>query len=705
MANEREITDQASYLEATQLLRDASAAYYAGTGLLMDDYEFDQLWASIAHVEETHPEWVHGERVTAQVAGGAVQGTVQHTRPMLSLDNTYSAEDLAAWLRRVSTDAPNARFMVEPKLDGLALNLTYRDGQLVQITTRGDGLAGEDVTRVDHLISNVDHIGVTWPDGQLFSGELRGEAIFTHDQFEQANQLREQHGDKAFVNARNGVAGNIMGAAGRTYQMPFSFICYDVVTDRADMALLNYYDLMQVLRTVGFDTSTRMSLHPMPADKVTAEVERWQEHRHDMNVDTDGCVIKIDSLVDRATLGMTGRAPRWAVAYKFPPEEVMSTLEEVIWQIGRTGLIAPRARIKPVFVSGTTIEYATLHNPADITRKGFMLGDTVLVKRAGEVIPRLEAPVTNLRTGAETPIEFPTVCPRCGGPIDTLQERWRCIRGRACGLAEAIAYAASRDALDIDGMSTSIANRLVDTGLVRDLSGLFRLTREQVAALDTDKVYGDTADNRKLGRVGDPVPVGDTVANNIVTEIEKARAATPARVMTALGIRGTGRSLCRALARHFGTLAGLRDATVTELAEVDKIGPIKAALIVEEVAELADTVNWLVAESIGQTPDAATVSVPGAEQHTGGATANSGSPLAGMTVVVTGSMVGPLASLSRNDMNELIEKLGGKSSGSVSKNTSLLVVGQKAGSKLAKANELGVPVKNEDEFAALAGLA
>lgn len=673
------IDTKSAYSQAKHQLQVASAAYYAGQPETMDDYSYDQLWADIATAEAAHPEWIDGSPVTAQVAGGAVAGSVARDVPMLSLDNTYNADELDAWLARVARTAPQARFIVEPKLDGNALSLIYRGGELVQVTTRGSGDAGEDVSGIDYLISNIAHSGVQWFDGTPFNAELRGEAIFTHDQFERANELREHYGDKPFANPRNGLAGTLKGGARRNYDTPFVFICYQAIPhQRPDLDQVDYPALMSRIAQSGFRVAAELTqlsgsaavggLPTCNGSQVPAAVEQFEQLRHQLDVDTDGAVVKVAGNSDRDALGQSSRAPRWAIAYKFPPEEVTSVLREVLWQVGKTGIITPRAVIDPVAVGGTTITYTTLHNPGDIARKGFMLGDTVRVKRAGEVIPRLESPVVEVRTGAETPIVPPRVCPQCGGPIDDSQERWRCVRGRECGLAEAIAYAVSRDALDVDGLGKVQVTNLVRNKAILTLAHLFMLTEHQ------------------LINDGGVAPAN---APKIRAQIEIARRAAPARVITALSIRGTGRSLSRALARQFGTVSGLAAATADQLAQVEKIGPIKAGLIVDQLADLSDVVAWLIAEGIGETPD------------TPALVANSPSPttpLAGKTVVVTGSMVGALAALSRNDMNELIEKLGGKSSGSVSKNTSLLVVGQNAGSKLAKAKELGVPVMTEEEF-------
>lgn len=685
------IDTKATYIEARGELQAASAAYYAGEAERMSDYAYDQLWNEVAAAEAAHPEWVEGTPATARVAGGAVSGEVSRQQPMLSLDNTYTADELTAWLDRVTKQVPGARFVVEPKLDGNALSLTYRDGQLVLATTRGSGDAGEDVSHIDYLISNVSHTGVMWPDGTPFTAELRGEAIFTRDQFTEANRLRVAHGKEPFANPRNGLAGTISGGANREYDTPFIFVCYQAIpTDRPDLDSLDYTDLMAQAAHAGFQVSApsdtnaaEPSIPILTAAQVPAAVDLFEQVRHELNVATDGAVVKVVSTADRVVLGASSRAPRWAIAYKFPPEQVSSTLEEVIWQVGRTGVITPRARIAPVFVGGTTIEYATLHNPNDIERKGFLLGDTVLVQRAGEVIPRLEAPVVAARTGAETPIVPPAVCPRCGGELDRSQQRWRCLKGRQCGLAEAIAYAVSRDALDIEGLGKVQVGKLVESGAVTKVSDIFLLTA------------GDL-----MSRGGVP----QANAPKIMEQIAKATKASPARVITALGIRGTGRSMARRLARKFGTLDGVAMASIDELAQVDKIGPIKAALIREELDELSDVVGFLGVHGIGNTPEEYLITPGGSPAGT----YNLDTPnslmrrvptLEGMTVVVTGSMNGALAGKSRNEVNELVESLGGKSSGSVSKNTSLLVVGEGAGSKLAKATELGVPVLTEDEFA------
>ncbi len=402
--------------------------------------------------------------------------------------------------------------------------------------------------------------------------------------------------------------------------------------------------------------------------------------RADLGFGIDGAVIKADSPADRALAGSSSRAPRWGIAFKFPADSRLTTLEEVIWQVGRTGVITPRARVTPVFVGGTTVTYATLHNPNDLARQGLMLGDTVMVLRAGEVIPRIEGAVVSARTGNEIPIEAPQVCPNCGSEIDRSQERWRCTRGRKCALPQSIKYAVARDCWDIESVGEKLVRQLVDTGLVTDVADIFTLTGEQLLELDR---MGQTSVAKALG------------------EIEKAKSQPLARTLTALGVRGTGRSMSRRIARYFATMDAIQAADAAAFEAVDGIGPEKAPVIVEELVELAPVIAKLRQAGVSMTEPGATGPQPVAEGEpdTGERlplTAENGKP---MSVVVTGKMTGPLAALSRNEMNELIERAGGKSSGSVSKNTGLLVAADEGSSKYTKAQDLGIPIETPEQFA------
>lgn len=717
------ILTQTDYTDAKARLREASSAYYAGGEQTMLDGEYDALLRSVAAVESEHPEWAEGDAASEQVASGAdVGGDFEHSVPMLSLDNVFSTEEFEGWVRgleRRIPEHPGGFLFVEPKMDGLSIAVHYDDGWPVQIVTRGDGQHGERLGGglADVLTGLPRRVFMDPDETEPWTGEVRGEVVFSREQFEQANALRVEHGDTPFVNARNGVAGAVRGHASRSYDIPATFIAFDVVdaaalTEAKDETYVSHALLMVTLEDIGFITASSV-LTGVPgmglgedldagsvtnAERIIQIIERCTpEVRASLPYETDGLVIKADRGLDRQAAGFSSRAPRWAIAYKFPEQEASSTLEEVIWQVGRTGVITPRARIAPVFVDGTTITYATLHNPEDMQRKGFMLGDMVAVRRAGKVIPRLEYPLVALRDGSEREIETPQTCPECGGEIDRSQVRWRCAKGRNCRAERGLIYAVSRDALDIEGLGEQQVRALVRSGLVTDVAGMFDVSPEALAGLPGSKTYSDTPANRTAGRVGNPVPLGETMAAKISAEIEKARSQPLARIITALGIQGTGRSMSRRLAAHFGTMQALREASAEEIESVDGIGGIKAGLIRSELDDLAEVIDRLAA--LGVNMGTATEAEDAGPSEESG----SGSALEGMTVVVTGSMVGPLAGKSRNEVNELIESHGGKASGSVSAKTSLLVCGEKAGSKKAKAEGHGVRIVSEDEFAAMLG--
>ena len=667
------IDSQTAYDEAKAEVRAASRAYYGEGDILMSDSDYDMLLADVARAEAEHPEWVTDAVSTAVAAGALPGGDVAHDIPMLSLDNVYSPDEFTAWAHGVLART-DCSFVVEPKLDGLAIGVDYRDGVPWRAVTRGDGRTGEDVSFALVAIENLPRQA----DG--FTGQVRGEVIFTREQFERANLLREQHGDRPFVNARNGAAGALRGAKDRGYTIPLSFFAYDTT----EPGHASHTDAIQNLARRGFAVAADIGPAAGSVDTDTAlrMIEDFQSRLDTLPVECDGIVVKVNGAASRQSLGFSSRAPRWAVAYKYPAEEVTSVLRDVHWQVGRTGVITPRAQIDPVFVGGTTITYATLHNPDDLARKGFMIGDVVLVKRAGEVIPRLEAPLAARRDGSQRAIVPPANCPRCGGAIDRSQARWRCVQGRACGLAEAIAYAVSRDALDIDGLGKVQVGNLVASEAFIDVASIFET---------------GTAANILIADGG----VAPANAPKIVAQIETAKQASLARVLVALSIQGTGRSLCRTLASHFGSMDALRAATVEQLAQVDKIGPVKAELIAEQLTDLAAVIDRMAAAGVLMCKHGYTEPVTGTSM--GHPISLDETPLAGMTVVVTGTMTGSLAGLSRNDVNDLIARHGGKPSGSVSKATTLLVVGEGAGSKLAKATGLGVQIVTEAEFAALIG--
>ncbi|MEU1508852.1 NAD-dependent DNA ligase LigA [Kitasatospora sp. NPDC005748] len=681
MASPAALASPDAYADAVSTAVRAAAAYYADGATPLGDDEYDALVRAIEAYEREHPQEVLPDSPTGKVAGGAVVGDVPHSVPMLSLDNVFSAEELVSWAEGLERrlGRPVAGWCVEPKLDGLAIAARYRAGRLAQVLTRGDGLAGEDITHAADAV-----LGLPARLGEPLDIELRGEVLLTQEQFDHANAVRTEHGATPFAHPRSGAAGTLR-AKDRAYRVELTFFAYGAI----GLPDLGHGELLERLAALGANTAASTAAHPQRCatiEEVGQRVDEIAALRAALPFGIDGVVVKADSAADQEQAGSGSRAPRWAVARKLQAQHKVTRLLGVEWNVGRTGIIAPRAVLEPVVIDGVTVTYATLHNPADIERRGLMIGDQVFVYRAGDVIPRVEAPLVDQRTGAEQPIAFPETCPRCGDAIDTTEQRWRCVRGRACQAVASIIYAAGRDQLDVEGLGGTRAVQLVEAGLVADLADLFTLTKEQLLTLER---------------------MGDTSADNLLAAIETARTQPLNRVFCALGIRGTGRTMSRRIAAHFGSMAAIRAADAEALAGVDGIGAEKAAVIVTELAEVAPLLDRLAALGVGTavtTPTAPVASADGAEGEAaagavaGGAVAG---PLTGESVVVTGAMTGPLAELSRNAVNELIERAGGKASSSVSKRTTLLVAGEKAGSKRAKAEELGIRILTPEEFATL----
>lgn len=686
------LDDAAAYAEAVATATKAAAAYYATGESTLDDDAYDRLVRGIAAYEQAHPDEMSADSPTGKVAGGAAVGDVPHTVPMLSLDNVFSAEQLLAWTASVERriGRPVGQWSVEAKLDGLAIAARYEDGRLARLITRGDGSAGEDVS---HAIGTV--IGLPDRLAEPVTLEVRGEVLMTTAQFEQANTVRTEHGGVPFANPRNGAAGTLR-AKDREYTVEMTFFGYGALPLPASGAELAerirewpHSELMSYVAGLGVHTAETTPVAPRTLTavaEVQARIEEIAALRPELPFGIDGIVIKADRAADQAAAGSGSRAPRWAIAYKLPAVEKVTTLLGVEWNVGRTGIIAPRAVLEPVEIDGSTVTFATLHNPADITRRDLRIGDQVMVYKAGDVIPRIEAPVAHLRTGDEQAIVFPEVCPQCGSGIDTSEQRWRCVRGRNCRLVASVSYAAGRDQLDIEGLGATRVVQLVDAGLVADFADLFTLTRDRLLGLDR---------------------MGETSTDNLLAAIDGAKARPLSRVFCALGVRGTGRSMSRRIARHFATMEHIRAADADALQQVEGIGVEKARMVVAELAELAPLIDRLTAVGVNMTEPGATPPVePGdaaARDGEDGQDENAADagPLDGMTVVVTGAMTGPLEKLSRNQMNELVERAGGKSSSSVSKRTSLLVAGENAGSKREKAEQLGTRVVGPDEFAEL----
>ncbi|WP_372351701.1 NAD-dependent DNA ligase LigA [Streptomyces sp. KL116D] len=678
------LPDATAYAQAVQEATRAAAAYYEGGTSALDDDAYDRLVRAITAYETEHPDEVLPDSPSGKVAGGAIEGDVPHTAPMLSLDNVFSDEEFATWAasveRRIGREV--ACWNVQPKLDGLAIAARYEHGRLTRLVTRGDGTAGEDVS---HAIGTIE--GLPGELAEPATLEVRGEVLMTTAQFEYANEVRTEHGGAPFANPRNAAAGTLR-AKDRAYTVPMTFFGYGLLPlpgtaeqDATDLTEAAHGALMDRAAALGIGTPARTDVPGVvvtTVEEVVARVREIAALRAELPFGIDGIVVKADLAADQRSAGSGTRAPRWAVAFKLPAVEKITKLLDVEWNVGRTGIIAPRAVLEPVEIDGSTVTYATLHNPADITRRDLRIGDHVMVYKAGDIIPRIEAPVAHLRTGDEREITFPTECPQCGSGIDASEQRWRCERGRNCHLVASVAYAAGRGQLDIEGLGHSRVVQLVEAGLVTALPDLFdRLTREQLLGLDR---------------------MGETSTDNLLAALDAAKTQPLSRVLCALGVRGTGRSMSRRIARHFATMDGIRAADAEAMQRVEGIGAEKAPVIVAELAELAEQIDRLAAAGLMMTEPGAT---PPAEETADEADTAAAGPLAGMKVVVTGAMTGPLEKLSRNEMNELIERAGGKASGSVSKNTSLVVAGEGAGAKRAKAEDLGIRLATPDEFAAM----
>jgi len=664
----------AEYRAAIDEIRSAAVAYYSGPDLAMDDATYDGLMARVAATEAAHPGWKAEDTPTEVVAAGAgVVGDVVHSAPMLSLDNVFGEEALRRWAARLERllGAPAGGYTVEPKIDGLAIAARYVDGRLAQVATRGDGRTGEDVTAQARRAA-----GLPADLREPLTLEVRGEVFMTDADFAAANLMRTGHGEPAFAHPRSAAAGTLR-AQDRAYDAPLSFLAYAVqglpgepVPHSAAMARL---EDLGVATTAGSPAGMPLCA---TIDEVFTAVEALNTARGTLGFGVDGAVIKADRPADRERAGFSSRAPRWGIACKFPADTRTTRLLRIEVQVGRTGIITPVAVLEPVVVSGVTVTSATLHNFDDLVRRNVRAGDTVFVRRAGDVIPEVTGAKLDERPADSAPFAPPQTCPRCGGQIDRSQKRWRCTQGRACGAHESLAYYAARDSMDIEGLGDKIIDMVVAAGLVTDPADLYDLDVPTLATLDR---------------------MGEISAGKLVANIQASKAQPLSRVLTGLGVRMTGRSMSRRLARHFGTMQALLDASVEDLQQVEGVGPERAVTIAAELVDLTPVIGKLVPHGVTMTEPGggAAPAVPdGVATPLLPLQRPDGTP---MTVVVTGSVPG----LTRNEGNEAVEALGGKSSGSVSKRTDLVVVGEGAGTKADKAEQLGVRILPADQFAAL----
>ncbi|MFD7256388.1 NAD-dependent DNA ligase LigA [Streptomyces sp. NPDC059874] len=662
------------YEAALARLREVSLAYYGDGDSPLDDATYDRLRLAVLSWEQAHPDEAAADSPTGLVGDGAAPvGDVAHTTRLLSLDNVFDPAGLVAWgasLQRRLGHEPVGGFTVEPKMDGAAVAARYRAGRLEQIVTRGNGTHGEDVS---HVIGTIEGLPEQLPVPATF--EVRGEVLFTRQQFETANEVRAAHGAQVFANPRNGTAGTLR-AKDRPYRLAMTFWAYGAVElDGVAFAPsgATHAEVLSAIAEAGVRTTadTPAGLHVVATlAEAQRKVDEIAALRPELPFGIDGVVIKANDAGEQTAVGFGSRFPYWAIAFKLPAVERQTVLTDVIWEVGRTGVLAPTAVLEPVDIDGSTVTRATLHNPADIRRRDLHLGDTVTVYKAGDIIPRVQAAVVGLRPDTAREVPLPTTCPNCGGEIDKGQERWRCAKGTACALPALIEYAAGRDMLDIDGLGKTYVNALIAAGAVTDVADLFTVTEEQLTAAS-----GSAKRGAKLAE-----------------QIAAAKSRPLSRVFCALGVLGTGRSMSRRIAAHFGTMDAIRRADAVAMKEVEGIGEEKAPVIVEQVALLAPVIDKLAAAGVNMEE-------PQEPKTTGGG------PLADTIVVVTGKMSGPLENLGRSEMNALIEKAGGKAGSSVNSKTTYLVCAPSASgkpsSKAVKAEELGVTVLTPEAFAEL----
>ncbi len=659
------VEDQISKLREQIMLHNSS--YYTHDNPIITDAEYDRLIQKLQKLESKHPELISPDSPTQKVGGTVLDGfsKINHEVPMLSLDNVFSSEELSDFITRINNRlnvSEEPVFCAEPKLDGLAISLLYQNGQLVRAATRGDGNVGEDVTHNVKTIKNIPHIlkGKEIPE----TIEIRGEVVMPLAAFNAYNQQAKDQGEKGFVNPRNAAAGSLRQLDSTiTAKRPLAFYSYGIGLIKNGVLANSHYQRLLQLKEWGLPVTDEIELKS--GSKGCMEYyHSLLELRDSLPYEIDGIVYKIDDIKLQQQLGFVSRAPRWAIAHKFPAQEQQTTLLDVEFQVGRTGAITPVAILEPIFVGGVTISRASLHNQDEIERLGVKIGDTVVVRRAADVIPQITRSLADTHTTSKD-IVFPSHCPVCQSEIERIEGEAvaRCSGGLYCVAQrkEAIQYFASRKALNIDGLGEKVAEQLVDEGLIHNPADLFALTTEQLIDLER---------------------MGPKKAENLIRALTKSKQTTLAKFLLALGIREVGEATAKNLAEYFLTLDALKQADVETLQEVDDVGEIVAKHVeyffrqphnLEVIDALINAgIHW-------------PAILPKEQQAL---------PLAGKTYVLTGT----LNQMKRNEAKASLQTLGAKVSGSVSAKTDCVVVGESAGSKLTKAQELNIPVIDENEL-------
>ena len=652
----RQLREQLSYW---------SYRYYVLDEPAVPDVEYDRVFRALQQLEQQHPELISHDSPTQRVGDRLLDGFVEvtHEVPMLSLDNAFTDDELLAFDRRITDrlGMPDATivYAAEPKLDGLAVSILYQDGQLVRAATRGDGASGEDITANIRTLRSVP-LRLRGVAPSLL--EVRGEVVMPHDGFEALNERQRQVGQKPFANPRNAAAGSLRQLDSRiTAQRPLEFYAYSIARLEGHALPSTHLDGLQLLRDLGLRVNSLVRrCHGV--DELLAFYQSVQQQRPSLGYDIDGVVYKVDDLNLQQQLGFVSRAPRWAIAHKFPAQEELTTLRDVEWQVGRTGALTPVARLAPVFVGGVTVSNATLHNADEIERLDLHIGDTVVVLRAGDVIPKVSAVLSERRPEDAKAIVIPTACPVCGSEVFRAEGEavTRCTGGLICAAQqkEAVRHFASRRAMDIEGLGERLVDVLVDEKLIANVADLYHLRVEQISALER---------------------MGEKSASNLVEAIEHSKQVVLPRFLFALGIREVGEATALALANHFGSLQAIMAADESAFLQVADVGPVVASHLRHFFAEPH---NQQIIARLLEAGVAPSESEPQKPEML---------PLHGQTWVLTGT----LEQLTRDQAKAALQQLGAKVAGSVSAKTSMVIAGEAAGSKLDKAQSLGIAVENE----------
>lgn len=644
-----------------ETLTEAGYRYYVLDDPSMEDYEYDRLLRRLEELEREHPEEITPDSPTQRVGGAALESftQVEHPVPLESLQDVFAPDEVEEFTERMEETLGNVAYSVEPKVDGLSVALEYRDGIFVQGATRGDGRVGEDVTE---NLRTIKSIPMTLPE-RLPRIIVRGEVFMPKNVFHKLNRQREKRGEALFANPRNAAAGSLRQLDPKICAKRLLDIRVFNLQLVEGRSFASHSETIDYLTGQGFQTIPRKVLSS--AEEVNGEIAKIGEEREKYPFDMDGAVVKVNSLSDRDLIGSTAKCPRWAIAYKYPPERKSSRVVGIVVQVGRTGVLTPKVEVEPVRLAGTTVTSATLHNQDFIDEKDIRVGDTVVLQKAGEIIPEVVEVLRDLRPEGTVPYHLPETCPVCGAPVERDPDgaALRCT-GAECPaqLHRNITHFASRDAMDIDGIGPAVIGQLIGAGLVRTPADLYFLTAEQLAGLER---------------------MGEKSAQNAVAAIAASKERGLERLLYALGIRQVGQKAGKVLAAHFGSFDALAEASEEELTAIDDVGGITAAYI-------RDWVDNPQSKHLMNRLKEAGVSMEAARR-------SAGAQFQGMTFVLTGA----LERFTRDEAAAQIEARGGKVSGSVSKKTSYVVAGENAGSKLRKAEELQIPVLSEDEFSAM----